>query len=97
MLSFNKSSLSTDSGPGPLLELGTGGQGDSRRPILGDLASTCIVSDALCRLFGPSSEGAVAGHGGARFGVRGEQTSAGVSNERVGGAINQSLGGAINR
>lgn len=31
--------------------------------------------------------GAVAGHGVARFGVRGEQTSAGVSNERVGGAI----------
>ena len=57
MLSFNKSSLSTDSGPGPLLELGTGGQGDSHRPVLGDLASNCIVSDVLCHLFGPSSEG----------------------------------------
>ena len=94
MLPFNKSSLSTDSGPGPLLELGTGGQGDSRRPILRELASNCIVSDALCHLFGPSSEGLkpqiLGSSSRARCGQVWCERGANQcwrSSERVGGAI----------
>lgn len=54
--SFLQQILTENSVPGPLLELGMGGQGDSHRPVLREMASNHMVSCGLCHLSDPRSE-----------------------------------------
>lgn len=88
----NTSSLSTSSVPGSLVQLGIGGQGDSRRPVLGEQASNQIISylDPVHWDSGHIYWGAEAGGGVCRFDTKGERTQCWRSDERKAGTISLS-------